>query len=171
MPWTAHNPELATRPPLNSHAVWNLRKRSDLPPSQNCMESSDKGSHCLLQYPVLPTQQLALACQSNGSIMPKPHGLAVHTPNPLPPAQANLPHQIAPNPKSTSFAWTVILPDVPIISKEQQYWVHRKAHHFTSNPALEPLTTTLGTCCEVLKIMFLLDNGYHSVIMGTPPGT
>jgi len=134
MPWTICTPE---RPPLTSHAMWNIRPRSHSPPSQNCTKSPDKGSHCLPQYLVLPTKQPALACQSNGLIMPKPHGLAAHTPDPHPPAPANLPHQIAPNPKSSSLTWIVILmylrfpknndtrsTEMPITSSVIQHWNH-----------------------------------------------
>jgi len=156
MPWTIHTPE---RPPLTSYAMWNIRQRPHLPPSQKRTKSLERSSHCLPQDPVLSTKQPALTCQSNGSIRPKPHGLAAHTPNPHPPDPVNLPHQIAPNPKSSSHAWIAILmyllfpknsdtgsTKMPITLPVTRHWNHsqlRSEHVVKSRKSCSRWTTAI----------------------------
>jgi len=87
MPWSASNPNLAIRPSLISHAMWNCWKESNLPKSQDSSAPPNKCFHPSSQTLARPTQQPGPAHHSNG--LTKPLSLAWHEPNPLPLASPN----------------------------------------------------------------------------------
>jgi len=84
MPWTARETDLATRPPLISHAMWNFEKKATSLPSPTSTEISEDGSQCQSQYLVSHPQQFALATQLYGGKKLEGPNLAVHKPNLIP---------------------------------------------------------------------------------------
>jgi len=102
MPWSAGNPDPATRPSLISNAMWNYQKESTQSKLQNHSQARTLPP---LKSPVCPTHLSDLAHQSNG--LTKTPSFALCELNSLPPAPSNTPPPIAP--KSTSPIWTAPL--------------------------------------------------------------
>jgi len=94
MPWTAWEPDLATRPQLISHAIWNFEKKSKSSLSPNSTKISEDGLQHLSQYPVSHPQQSALASQSHGLTKLKGPNLVVHKLNPISLAPMTSPKRI-----------------------------------------------------------------------------
>jgi len=107
MPWTASTSDCSTRPPLISHAQWNLQKGSNSQQPRST-ETESKGPYPLQQSLATPPHQHpVLAHQSNGSTLTKTSYLAVHSPTLRPPAPMKT---TMPNvPRSISFARAAIL--------------------------------------------------------------
>jgi len=85
MPWTVSTPDRVTRPPLISHAQWNLRKGSNLQQPRS-METESNDPYSPQQSRAPSPQHSVLAHQSNGSTPPKTPYSAVRSPTLLPPA-------------------------------------------------------------------------------------
>ncbi len=167
MPWTASTSDCSTRPPLISHAQWNLQKGSNSQQPQST-ETESKGPYPLQQSLATPPP----APSSSASVKwinPDKNillGSALTSSLPTCPNENNhakcyQEHKL----RSGSY------PDLlALYLAIVQYGVHQTAHPLTGDLVLES-TTTPTTLCEVLEIMLSLDNDHYSASMGHSLGS
>jgi len=123
LPWTVSNPDHATRPPLTSHAMWNLQKGSNSQKSWS-IDMPHTSPHHLTKSLVTSTQHPVLGLQSKGSQWTKSASLAVYTPTTLPPAPLDTPKPNAI--MSISFAKAAIMIYLFVALQSSHTWSTEK---------------------------------------------